>query len=208
MHITDDIKLLDVLHELEQHHKDRYNNAQYASVPSVVDLAVKNQSHTIVEIYSPFGYVTETLGVFEDVNCTCISTNYLREVDSSPGNVAAWVGDPLQNVDEFNDNSIDLLFIFEHTFPVGDYLTNIAPWLPKVKSETGIICGHNPGHIALSTPGMVPTECANCAHDFATINKLRLEHHITNEIDDRAFYFMYNLEQPEEGPEYIDPTIQ
>ena len=208
MHIINDITFLEAIHDLQQNKPDMYNNSHYVSVPSVIDLSLKNNAHNIVEIYSPFGYVSETMSsAFEDVHSTCINETYNRDVDGSSDNIDVWVGNPLDNVDEFDDESIDLLFIFQHTFSSGDYLSNITPWLPKVKSETGIICGHNPGLIALSTPGMTLTESAECVHGFARENLFRVNRHITGDVDEIAFYYMHKLELPEEGPEYIDPEL-
>lgn len=125
-----------------------YNNATFVEVgtwmgKSIVYLAEKiKESGKNIKLYGVDKFiVTEcTAKSGEKVN-TDFYTEYLKNIQPVADYITTIKNDSVEAAKEFEDNSLDFVFIdADHSYE--GCLRDIAAWFPKVKSE-GVIAGHD-----------------------------------------------------------------
>ncbi len=166
------------------------NSGQYKNAPGILRLVLDNNLFNIVELHSPGAHVGQLLcNVFEDIICTSICDHFDFDQDNISDAIAnlVCIEDYSDSIlTEFNDKSVDLVYMHDHNLPYYEVKKTLDEWLPKVR-DGGIICGT---HVGIKTNNM--NEQAYSLYAFAKEANLSIQC-----LNNNTFYCV-NTPVPEE----------
>ncbi len=159
--------------------------AQAGCFHAVANLVIGYQCKNIVELHSEHKMLSCALCcAFDDVDITTICKSHTT--DHEHDNLTC-IQDWSSNIlDNFEDGSLDLVYIHDHDLPSEDLYDTLRSWLKKIKSG-GILCGVHFG-----------AECEHMSSHAYSLYEFARRENLCIDVEGTSTFVCINTPMPEE----------